>query len=99
MGAALPLLLELSKDNPIVYKDLMPSLVSILKQITEHRLPREYDYHRIPAPWLQMHILRILAILGRGDQATSEGMYEVSTYLLTHSPTYSRTHLLTTLLI
>ena len=77
MGASLPLLLDLAKDNPILYKDLMPSLVSILKQITEHRLPREFDYHRIPAPWLQMHILRTLAILGRGDQATSEGMYEV----------------------
>jgi hypothetical protein len=24
-----------------------------------------------------MHILRILAVLGRGDQAASEGMYEV----------------------
>jgi AP-4 complex subunit epsilon-1 len=24
-----------------------------------------------------MHILRILAILGRGDQTVSEGMYEV----------------------
>ncbi len=99
MGAALPLLLDLSKDNPILYKDLMPSLVSILKQITEHRLPREYDYHRIPAPWLQMHILRILAILGRGDQATSEGMYEVRTYSLTHLLTHSLTHLLTYLLI
>ena len=24
-----------------------------------------------------MHLLRILAVLGRGDQAASEGMYEV----------------------
>jgi AP-4 complex subunit epsilon-1 len=24
-----------------------------------------------------MHILKILALLGRGDQASSEGMYEV----------------------
>jgi AP-4 complex subunit epsilon-1 len=51
--------------------------VSILKQITEHRLPRDFDYHRIPAPWIQMDLLRILAVLGRGDQAASEGMYEV----------------------
>jgi AP-4 complex subunit epsilon-1 len=46
-------------------------------QVIEHRLPREYDYHRIPAPWMQMTLMRILACLGAGDQASSEGMYEV----------------------
>ena len=46
----------------------MPSFVSILKQITEHRLPRDYDYHRIPAPWIQIRLLRIMAILGAADQ-------------------------------
>lgn len=64
MGASLPLLLALVQDDLSSYKDVVPSLVSILKQITEHRLPKEFDYHRIPAPWLQMHLLRILAILG-----------------------------------
>lgn len=59
------------------YKDLVSSFVSILKQITEHRLPRDFDYHRIPAPWVQMRLLRILALLGRADQAASEQMYEV----------------------
>lgn len=77
MGACLPLLYDLSVDDPASYKDLVPSLVSILKQIIEHRLPREFDYHRIPAPWVQMQLLKILAVLGRGDQAASEGMYEV----------------------
>lgn len=77
MGASLGLLLDLCKDNVSAFKDLVPSLVSILKQITEHKLPKEFDYHRIPAPWIQMHLLRILAVLGRGDQASSEGMYEV----------------------
>ncbi|CAN0420031.1 unnamed protein product, partial [Laminaria digitata] len=59
------------------HQDLVPSFVSILKQITEHRLPRDFDYHRMPAPWIQMRLLRILALLGRADRATSEGMYEV----------------------
>lgn len=77
MGATLPLLQSLVQDDVQAYKDLVPSLVSILKQITEHRLPRDYDYHRIPAPWVQMNLLRILALLGKGDQASSEGMYEV----------------------
>lgn len=77
MGASLSLLLDLITEDPSAYKDLVPSFVSILKQITEHRLPRDFDYHRIPAPWIQMDLLRILAVLGRGDQAASEGMYEV----------------------
>lgn len=68
----LPLQPNLSK-----FKDLVPSLVSILKQIIEHRLPSEYDYHRLPAPWLQMKIVRILAVLGKGDKASSEGMYAI----------------------
>jgi AP-4 complex subunit epsilon-1 len=100
MAASLCLLHDLIRDNANTYKDLVSSFVSILKQITEHRLPRtcfplpyflvchdlpcvfpdpagEFDYHRQPAPWIQMHLLRILAMLGKGDQVASEGMYEV----------------------
>ena len=77
MGAALVTLYAIILDDPVEYKDLVPSFVSILKQIIEHRLPRDYDYHRIPAPWIQMQLMKILAVLGRGDQAASEGMYEV----------------------
>lgn len=32
----------------------------ILKQVIEHKLPKEFDYHRMPAPWIQMKILKIL---------------------------------------
>jgi AP-4 complex subunit epsilon-1 len=77
MGASLILLHAMIVADPLPYKDLVPSFVSILKQIIEHRLPREFDYHRIPAPWIQLHLLRILAVLGRGDQQSSEGMYEI----------------------
>ena len=77
MGATLPLFQAMIQDSPLQFKDLVSSFVSILKQITEHRLPRDYDYHRIPSPWIQMNILRILSLLGRGDQTASEGMYEV----------------------
>lgn len=56
-------------------QDLVPSFVSILKQITEHRLPRDFDYHRMPAPWIQMRLLRILALLGRADRVTRWGPF------------------------
>ena len=77
MGASLVVLHDMISENPMPFKDLVSSFTSILKQVTEHRLPREFDYHRIPAPWIQMSILRILAMLGRGDQSSSEGMYEI----------------------
>mmetsp|Transcript_84403 Transcript_84403/g.149296 ORF Transcript_84403/g.149296 Transcript_84403/m.149296 type:complete len:951 (+) Transcript_84403:100-2952(+) len=77
MGASLHVLYEVAKHQPAASKDLVPSFVSILKQITEHRLPRDFDYHRMPAPWLQVKLLSILSILGTADQKSSEHMYEI----------------------
>eukprot|EP00455_Lapot_gusevi_P047326 TRINITY_DN637_c0_g3_i4.p1 TRINITY_DN637_c0_g3~~TRINITY_DN637_c0_g3_i4.p1 ORF type:complete len:1210 (-),score=506.44 TRINITY_DN637_c0_g3_i4:151-3717(-) len=77
MGASLHILHDLAVGNATAFKDLVPSLVSILKQITEHRLPRDFDYHRMPAPWIQIRLLQLLAVLGAADRTTSEGMYEV----------------------
>ena len=77
MAATLPLFYNMIQDDPLQFKDLVPSFVVILKQIIEHRLPRDFDYHRIPSPWIQMGLLKILGLLGRGDQAASEGMYEI----------------------
>mmetsp|Transcript_62189 Transcript_62189/g.131388 ORF Transcript_62189/g.131388 Transcript_62189/m.131388 type:complete len:988 (+) Transcript_62189:93-3056(+) len=77
MGASLHILFEITRANPHSCKDLIPSFVSILKQITEHRLPRDFDYHRMPAPWLQVKLLSILALLGTADQKASEQMYEI----------------------
>mmetsp|Transcript_75883 Transcript_75883/g.217204 ORF Transcript_75883/g.217204 Transcript_75883/m.217204 type:complete len:971 (+) Transcript_75883:67-2979(+) len=77
MGASLHILFEITKANTQSCKDLVPSFVSILKQITEHRLPRDFDYHRMPAPWLQVKLLSILGLLGTADQKASEQMYEI----------------------
>lgn len=77
MGSSLNVIHALCLDNSQPFKDLVPSLVSILKQIADHRLPSEYDYHRVPAPWMQLKLVRILGILGQADAAASSGMYEI----------------------
>ena len=77
MTASVVLLDDICKDDPTIAKGLVPSLVSIQKQIIEMRLPRDYDYHNVPAPWVQIKIIRLLSRLGYGDQTTSEKMYSV----------------------
>ena len=45
----------------------MSAFVSILSQVVSRRLPSEFDYHGVPAPWIQLRLLRILALLGADD--------------------------------
>eukprot|EP00831_Metopus_contortus_P028189 TRINITY_DN23496_c0_g1_i2.p1 TRINITY_DN23496_c0_g1~~TRINITY_DN23496_c0_g1_i2.p1 ORF type:complete len:370 (-),score=34.75 TRINITY_DN23496_c0_g1_i2:3-1112(-) len=77
MAASLNYFYSVIKAQPNRYKDLVSSFVVIQNQIIEHRLPKEYDFHRLPAPWIQMKLLAIMALLGQYDQAASEHMYSV----------------------
>ena len=54
MSAALCALFDLVSADVKEFKTLTASFVSILKQVAEHRLPKAYDYHRTPAPFVQV---------------------------------------------
>ncbi|KAE8703455.1 AP-4 complex subunit epsilon [Hibiscus syriacus] len=77
MGATLCPLFDLITRDIDSYKDLVISFVSILKQVTERRLSKAYDYHQMPAPFIQIKLLKILALLGSGDKQASENMYTI----------------------
>jgi len=77
MAATLPFYKEMALTNPEKIKELVGPFTAILKQVIENRLPKEFNYHRFPGPWIQNSILEILCLLGKDDQHSSEMMYEV----------------------
>ncbi|KAH3743998.1 AP-4 complex subunit epsilon [Pelomyxa schiedti] len=79
MAATLCAMQEIVKQDPDHqhWVDLVPSLVHLLWQVVDHHLPRAYDFHGIPAPWVQVHLLELLGILGKDNRKTSEQIYEV----------------------
>ncbi len=54
MSAALCALFDLVTADANAYRNLTTSFVSILKQVVEHRLSKLFDYHRTPAPFIQV---------------------------------------------
>jgi hypothetical protein len=77
MSAALCVLQHLIAVDPAPYKNLVPSFVNILKQVVEQRLPKTYNYHRVPAPFIQVRLLKLLGHLGHNDRTASEHMYTI----------------------
>ena len=74
------------EDSPTLYaglKKLVPTLVSILKQLVDKKPSRDFEYHRICAPWMQTTLLRLLRYLGTDDKAASESMFAMLSDILT----------------
>lgn len=58
--AGVNMLYQLVRANPHLYKDQVKKITEILANILDHKYPKEYDYHRIPAPWMQISLLQML---------------------------------------
>eukprot|EP00758_Cryptobia_borreli_P002807 Tbor_TRINITY_DN3302_c0_g1::TRINITY_DN3302_c0_g1_i1::g.23550::m.23550/K12400/AP4E1; AP-4 complex subunit epsilon-1 len=76
MGASLQLMYDVCMDDPVGQIDILPSCVSIFKQIKEHRLPLDFEYHRVPAPWLQIKLLKLMAVLIGGENKSLAEKYK-----------------------
>ncbi|EGF81811.1 hypothetical protein BATDEDRAFT_87257 [Batrachochytrium dendrobatidis JAM81] len=64
MSAALITLNYIAKDFPEIQALLAPAVVHILKQVLNHRLDATYNYHSVPAPFIQLNCLRMIAMFG-----------------------------------
>ena len=77
MVAALCGLHELASRNPAPYRNLVHYFTNILKQAAEGKLGRTWDYHRAPAPFVQIKLLRLLSVLGDDNAQASADMHAV----------------------
>jgi hypothetical protein len=55
--------------DPAQYRtSLVPALVGLIGQVLGRQLPPEYEHHGVPAPWLTVHALKLLTLLGAGHE-------------------------------
>ncbi|EZG78634.1 adaptin amine-terminal region protein [Gregarina niphandrodes] len=64
-------------------KALVPQLVATLKNVIHGRMSDQAEYHRIPAPWLQIRIMRLLVALVKKNPVLSQECYDVLRQCLT----------------
>ena len=85
MNVALSIMEVNVRLNPLAHADTIPSLLGIFRQILDHRLPHSYDFHRIPAPWMQIQIIRILRIFLQNSRAQRDECISVFKAVLKRS--------------
>lgn len=68
-----------------MFRPLVPQLVRTLKSLTTSGYAPEHDVSGITDPFLQVKILRLFRLLGRGDAATSEQINDILAQVATNT--------------
>ncbi|KAF2275474.1 AP-1 complex subunit gamma-1 [Westerdykella ornata] len=68
-----------------MFRPLVPSLVKILKGLSTSGYAPEHDVTGITDPFLQVKILRLLRVLGRGDSQVSEQINDILAQVATNT--------------
>ncbi|KAK9320356.1 adaptin N terminal region-domain-containing protein [Lipomyces orientalis] len=67
------------------FRQFIPSLVRQLKSLTTSGYAPEHDVAGVSDPFLQVKILRLLRVLGRGDQSATEQMNDILAQIATNT--------------
>ena len=76
VAAAVNVISDECKANPDIFVPLLKQLCDIQKQIIEKKM-NYYQYQKIPEPFLQLKILKILGELCKGNKKNSEVVYDI----------------------
>uniref|UniRef100_A0A8C9VVN3 AP-1 complex subunit gamma n=1 Tax=Scleropages formosus TaxID=113540 RepID=A0A8C9VVN3_SCLFO len=87
LPATKKLMCERSPDMLTHFRKLVPQLVRILKNLIMSGYSPEHDVSGISDPFLQVRILRLLRILGKGDDDSSEAMNDILAQVATNTET------------
>ncbi|XP_071447738.1 AP-1 complex subunit gamma-1 isoform X3 [Hetaerina americana] len=69
------------------HREIVPNLVRILKNLILAGYSPEHDVSGVSDPFLQVRILRLLRLLGRGDGEASEAMNDILAQVATNTET------------
>eukprot|EP01117_Protostelium_nocturnum_P002092 TRINITY_DN12733_c0_g1_i1.p1 TRINITY_DN12733_c0_g1~~TRINITY_DN12733_c0_g1_i1.p1 ORF type:complete len:815 (-),score=305.97 TRINITY_DN12733_c0_g1_i1:72-2516(-) len=78
-------LCETDSHNIEFFKRLVPTLVRILKNLVMSGYAPEYDVNGITDPYLQVRILKLLRILGKGDSESTDIMNDILAQVATNT--------------